>query len=112
MNQGGNASETATAAKYASYNRKNFSYNSTPWSFQSIKTRIGADVPFICSLLPSGGNVGHMVVCYGYTDNTVYNTQLIHYIDPSNGLRHHCEYQDFLDGTYNGKDYMGNVWYV
>ena len=27
VNQGGNASETATVAKYASYNRKNFSRN-------------------------------------------------------------------------------------
>lgn len=118
INEGANVNETASASRYASHEKKYFSsqftLGGTNWSYSTIRSRIDANTPVIMLAGRYSGATrigGHFVVCYGYTQNTIYNYNLIRYQDPSNGTKYVCEFAAFKDGSFNGRKYDGTVWY-
>ena len=111
----GNLLDSINASDYACYNRKTFYYTQA-WAWSRIKTEIDANrsVGLSAGYYNSSGirTSGHVVVCLGYTYNSSYNTYLIHYNDPWDGIKYNCEFSQFQDGSFNGRRYDGTSYYM
>jgi len=117
INQSGSLYESAKGTKYCAYNKKSFSYIGVSqytgiWTWDRIRTEVDNGNPLqACAGYYNNGqrNGGHIVVIYGWLLNNSNDTYYIRYIDPWDGTQKLCLYSQFVNGSFNQRQYDGTV---
>lgn len=116
-NVGGGMSESIEGSEYVTYSTITFSKSGSDTSWETLCNNMAAGkaIQAQAGYYSSSGSrtSGHIVViieCFvtGSATSVVKN---IRYIDPLDGLTHVCSYEEFCDGTYNGRMFDGIVYY-
>lgn len=91
--------ECLSACTYAKNCKTNITGSPVLLNFSEISRRVSFDQGIFTALSVSGG-IGHAVVIGGtqFIDGNNGIDYNIDYLDPSDGLRHHCSYNDFCNG--------------
>ncbi len=110
--------ETAKAAKYFTHNNYSFTVNNSYLSLSSVKNLIDKSMPFVASAgyYENGLRIGgHSTVIMGY--GTGSDNNMVAYIDPwpdeiGPGANDSflCPYSEFIDGSFNDREWDGTVY--
>ena len=108
----GSISDSATGAKYVTYDTVDFESKSSKWSFSEIETSltnghaVQAGAGYYNWIFRDGG---HVVVIYATTTDAA-GTEYISYIDPWDGKSYTCTYKAFCDGSFNNRKYDQTIY--
>lgn len=118
-NVGGTLNESRNGTAWASHYVKLLNYighNQTTGRLNTtqIESNIYRGNPILAAAGYYSGSTrlsGHMVVIYGvhYTESPTGQVHKVLYIDPNDGRSYICTYNQFCNGSYNGRKYDGTV---
>lgn len=115
IDQAGSLAESARGSQYACYNKYTFDIIASRVSWDALRNQINKNhtIQLGAGYYNSNGvrTGGHMVLCVGWTLNTSYDKYYIYYMDPDDGQRYHCAYNEFVDASYNGRRYDQTIVY-
>ena len=115
-NYGASIYRQSIGAKYAT-NNKSFGYTYSAWSFSKLKDSLAKGY----AIQTAGGYYsgtkrtgGHMVIVCGvqFINNSSGLSYYVDYKDPIDGSNHHCTYEQFCNGGYNGRKYDQTVYVI
>ena len=112
-NLSGSLSDSVKGSTYAAKDTKKFSYTSTTWSWSKLRQEVNDKkiVQLGAGYYQNGvRNGGHVVVLSGWSLNTSFDKYYIYYCDPWDGTETYCEYDAFLDGSFNGRKYDQTIY--